>query len=267
VEDQAYEERDSTTDIEGAGGGTRYDDVYEEGMSDADIAAEIADLGKESELVDAVLNTAASIMAMNSKKVVLAFNEQLLGLTSGKVKTLIQLLAKVKDKKSLGIFLEDLVIIPEYHYSSGDGDDAGDTGTLENRLNAMGIEDVNDPERYAIFTFDPMDIQPPNAGSYAAVRNVRIDEDSKFDPEVNYYPIFEMVAITLYWHKYGLPVDEIVRILRGKGFVGENFNLPLESIQDNFYFISFYVMPPMSGEAVEDISRNDRIIKALDSAA
>ncbi|MBF0217565.1 MAG: hypothetical protein HQL30_11290, partial [Candidatus Omnitrophica bacterium] len=232
---------------------------------DPAIAAEIADLRKESELVDAILNTAASMMTMSGKKVVLAFNEELgWCINNGKVKELIELLAKVKDKKSLGIFLGDLVIVPAYHYGARVTDD---TGTLERRLAAMGIEDMDDTDRYAIFTFDPLKMLAEEPNEYSAVRNVTIQEAQSFDRDVDYYPLFEIVAITLYSAQYYLHVDDIAAILEDKGLTGHEFNLPLRSMSDQHYFLSFYVYPPMDDEAVEDISRNDRIIKALDSAA
>lgn len=198
----------------------------------------LRDIRDPEKLVDNIIESLLSI-AISGKTITAAFNRKIKGMENGKLQVLIKRrLAGLKDKKGFDKLLQNMVIIPEFD-------------NLSDELKARNI-DPDDASHNVIFAFLPSTEKLPEPG--AAIHNVLIDESTEFDPLLYYYPLFEMVAITLVKYCEGYSKDKLLAVIEKIGLTLEDINI--EGIDSNeAAFLIFKVVPKalriQPGEKVE----------------
>jgi hypothetical protein len=195
------------------------------------------DFGDAKEATRSVIENVISIL-LRKKKLVLAFHSGIRGNESGRLRAVLQRLEALKNNSDFKEVLKGLVIIPSF--SSAED--------LNAKLAAEGV-DPKDAVHNAVFTFcergtlDTAKVDP-------AVKSVFIQEKDGFNGALHYYPLFEIVAITLIKAKQGYSVDEVKAAVKRLGIKFGEINIDIDALTDKLgpaagedAFLVFSLMP------------------------
>jgi hypothetical protein len=138
---------------------------------------------KEDELVKSAKESIMSII-MSGKKVVLAFHSDIKGLEIDRLREVLTDLENLKKDDKFGRIFKNLFIIESFSSES----------TLAKRLGEVGV-DPNNSGQGVVFVFSSA--AKSSVLRTAAIKAVVINEGRNFDPMLYYYPLPEIVAITL----------------------------------------------------------------------
>ncbi|MBI5124226.1 MAG: hypothetical protein HZA72_02275, partial [Candidatus Omnitrophica bacterium] len=217
-----------------------------------------------TELVKSMLETIIS-MLLSGEKVVLAFHKDLKGNKFSN--HLFRALEKLGTKPGFDKFFKNLVIVDSF--------DSKDS--LMDKLNEKEI-DLNDAKRNIVFTFAPLTMKENLANMNTAIRPVFVNENSEnqtFDADQYYYPLFEIVLLSLI--KYRLENDfDSKDSLRDIGDKLKECDVDPEKLNIKDYcedpksgaFLIINLIPKVRKNEVDgDADRCRRIHEAIDAAA
>ena len=227
----------------------------------------LGDISKPDAMVKNLLETIMSILISQSKgedgqsaniaarRLVLAFHKNLKGFQSGKLQILLRQLDKLKQKEGFDKLLKNLEIISFASQTEL-------TEELGNRHIALG------KNNNLIFTFAPEDEAPNISISGPEVHAILVKEAQAFRPETYYYPLFEIVTISLVKYQKDYSVEEIRRVLSGFG-IADLSSLNIATIQEgNGAFLIFSILPRIERYAPGDrVERYVLLNNLLTSAA
>ena len=220
------------------------------------------DFADAKEATKCVLETIISIL-LRKKKLVLAFHGGLKGNESGRLKTLLNKLEALKENDQFKDVLKGLVVIPSF----------ASAVDLNERLVLEGV-DPKDTAHNAVFMFsetggvDQSKVDP-------AVKSVFIMEEKGFSGSLYYYPLFEIVAITLIKDKQNYTVDQVRDAVKRLGIKFDEINIDINALTDKLggpageeAFLVFSLIP--NAERIrtgEQRERYARITEYIASAA
>jgi len=186
-------------------------------------------ISRSDQLATNLLETLFTMM-LEGKKIVLAFHNDLPVSQCGKIEACLAELERLKAKPGFGRLLDNLVILRPTQTTS-----LRNRADLENALGALRV-DLNDPENTAIFMFAPDQAGNSFSNMGRSVHPVIIDEQyakgKRFNAETSYYPILEMITITLIKYRKGYRPSDIRRLLQDAG-IRDLDELNIGDINDN----------------------------------
>lgn len=211
------------------------------------------DIRDAKELTDNMIGAMISVV-LSGKRLVLAFHKDIGGSEAKKIQQLLKQLNELKKKDGFDKILKNMVVITSY---------ASPTD-LWRELARHDI-DLADKDHNAVFTFAPQSAAAADLGP--AVRSVRIDEGKDFNTTLYYYPIFEIVTITLVKYLKGYSRNEIYKILADMQIKPGELNIK-DIDSDRAAFLVFTLVP--NAERYDGGKMAERyaiLSKAINSAA
>ena len=187
------------------------------------------------------------------ENVVLAFDENLSGFHTQNEKLIrgIELWKKVTKRKYPKL-TERIDSIRTLSFSSAEN--------LKAQLEQLGID--TDGERNIVFTYTQKGKKELNIGQ--AMRLVYIEEKQKFS-KADYFPLAEIVTISLIKELLSYDRNEIIRIFDGLGFSLEELNI--EDLKEENGALIFTLLPKMKQYNHNDrVSRYTRLLQFLRAA-
>jgi hypothetical protein len=204
-------------------------------------------------------NAIESILSalFSNKKLTLAFSKKLKGLESAQLKALVRQLRKWKEStaqknKGMKVLLDNFAIL-EY-------------GDLKAALNEKNI-DVNARDGL-IFTYapEPQDESENTANIGSAVKPVYIIEEKDGFPSDYYYPLLEMVTISLAKELLQWNERELREALAASNITADTFGIDA-AIDEKLGILIFKVLPKMVRyDANDRIDRYTKLLQLLRSA-
>ncbi|MDD4203437.1 MAG: Fic family protein, partial [Candidatus Omnitrophica bacterium] len=183
----------------------------------------LRDISNEDSLVKNMIESVLSILLSNNKtepKLVLAFHKKIFGFDKNqKITRLIEELEQLKIKPGFDRLLKNLTLIKDVQ----DEEDIS-TETLQNK----GI-DISQKDTH-VFMFTPESVKDEFADLPDVINSVFINEGNDFNAYTNYYPIAEIVTMTLVKYHKGYTAEQILQELKGLGI--ELKELSIETITD-----------------------------------
>ena len=214
----------------------------------------LKDMDKPDELVCRLTGMLATI-ALRKSKVVLACHKAITGHENAKWGAILKSLDRLKEKKEFERYFKNLVIIRSF--SSGQD--------LDNQLKTQGVN-PDDKDGNLIFTFAPESEKGSlSLETQGEIKEVFVDE-SKLNPDAYYYPLFEIILITLvkYYRQYD--ADTIKSKFKDLGLEYDEFNIG--DITDDNAFVIFKLLPKTQSYNIQGLpDRYALIEKAVNSAA
>ena len=164
----------------------------------------------------------------------------------------IKALKELKEKPGFDRLLKNLTIIDSF----------GTAAELDAAMKKEGV--VPGRNNTHVFMFAPESQRDALGAVSTEVRSVYVDEKGKdgriFDAAQYYYPLAEIVTITLvsFHHKYDC--DRIKETIKAVGMNAEELNIA-DITAENAYLV-FYLLPRI---ARYDHTRRDRVIRLADA--
>lgn len=218
----------------------------------------LQDMKDPERLIRNMLGAIFSIQ-QSGKKLVLAFHDDLKGFETGQWHTLLRKLEALKSEPLFEKMLKDLVIIPSFDTQED----------LVKNLQDRGI-DASDAKRNLICEFAPKAEREKIGSTKPAMRAIFIDEKKGFDPTLYYYPLFEIVTITLTRYLNEKDFEDKTHNIKDviKKFDSELGELNIESVNEDTGVLVFTLIP--KAERYDTNNRADRyalLMRFIDAAA
>jgi len=177
------------------------------------------------QMANNMIEAAMSIL-LSHKKLVLAFHKDLF--KSGRVQVLLRKLAKLKEDPQFGKLLQGLEIIQ----------------SCEDLPGELARRDIDaSDERNVIFMFAGGDAIAEMQRVSPLVKTVLIDDGKDFEPALYYYPLFEIVAITLLKYHQRYSKEDVGAVFTKFGMTREEFNIKDFSDDDPRASLVFTLLP------------------------
>ncbi|MEI6863346.1 MAG: hypothetical protein WCK38_03000 [Candidatus Omnitrophota bacterium] len=177
------------------------------------------------QMANNMIEAAMSIL-LSHKKLVLAFHKDLF--KSGRVQVLLRKLAKLKEDPQFGKLLQGLEIIQ----------------SCEDLPGELARRDIDaSDERNVIFMFAGGDAIAEMQRVSPLVKTVLIDDGKDFEPALYYYPLFEIVAITLLKYHQRYSKEDVGAVFTKFGMTQEEFNIKDFSDDDPRASLVFTLLP------------------------
>ena len=219
----------------------------------------LRDLRQEDELVKNMIETIISILLSadaNEPKLVLAFHNKIFDFDKNqKLKRLIEKLEELKNKKGFDKLLKNLTIIKDINTK---------VDLSSEKLKSKGI-DIKDKDTQ-VFMFAPDTQRETFTDLHIGIKSVYINEGNSFNPNFDYYPLAEVVTISLVKYHTDYTAKHILNILKRLGDDLSEFNLADIIDDENNIFLIFKLIPKAKRQS-EDMKRYNRINNLIDSAA
>jgi len=190
-----------------------------------------------------------------SKHIYLAFHNDIRCLKPDRINEIISALEHLKGKPGFKSVLKNVEILPRFRKSAD----------LERYFSGKGI-DPNNTAINAIFTFIPSVTHNELTGLRGSYNKVLIDE-GEFNASLYYYPLTEIVTLTLIKHLKGLSKDDMNMRLNDLGVDINEFSInKIDELSDNT--LIFVLLPGMDVIESEALRIRNKLIKEqIDSAA
>ncbi len=223
----------------------------------------LRDIVNEKELSQNILEEILSYL-FSGKKLVLAFNSELSGLSLPQLKVIVKKLndwkeATARKNPKMKKILDNFTV---FTYSSFE--------ELDGKLNKAGFAgEERAKKENLIFTFTPKPVAAENPRKLgSSVRVVYLNEKRKFS-ESDYYPLLEVVTLSLAKNLLGWTIEEMEEMLQKNGVDCKRIGIDNIAKDDDDPAIPIFELLPAIEryELNERVDRYTRILREIYSSA
>ncbi len=212
----------------------------------------LRDIKDPKELAQNLIETIASIL-ITKKRLVLAFHSNIAGLQNKRPQLFLRQLEELKKAEEFSRLLENLVIV-----SFNSQED------LNKKLEANRIS-AGDVDHNLVFTFAPNAERTNLKDLSQAINAVFIDDGKDLDPLLYYYPLFEIITITLVKYLHDYTRGDIYNIMKDLKIDPKTLNIAEISDEMSGAFLIFTLIPKAGrydmGQRVERYALISRFIE------